>query len=124
MPPDALHELNRQIGLLLGGVDGLRRDLQASDLKSDRSRADMHRRLDDLVDQAAEIETTVSVIGTRLAAVEATIKDRVMPTVGRVEAWEQRGIGAIAAVGLVSGTMGAILMAFWQEIFAKLTRTG
>ncbi len=124
MPPDALHELNRQVGILIGEVNGLRRDLAASDAKSDTSRRDMHKRLNDLVDQTAEIEMTVSVSGARLETVEATLKTDVMPTVGKVNAWEQRGIGALAAVGLVSGGVGAILMAFWQEILAKLTRTG
>lgn len=124
MPPDALHELNRQIGMLISGVDGLRRDLQASDMKSDQSRINVHRRLDDLVDQTGEIDTTVSVIGARLETVEATIKEQIMPTVGKVKAWEQRGIGALAAVGLVAGGVGAFVATFWQEFLAKITRTG
>lgn len=124
MPPDALHELNRQIGMLISGVDGLRRDIQASDMKSDQSRINVHRRLDDLVDQTGEIDTTVSVIGARLETVEATIKEQIMPTVGKVKAWEQRGIGALAAVGLVAGGVGAFVANFWQEFLAKITRTG
>ena len=123
-PPDTLHELNRQVGILIGEVAALRRDQAQADLKSDQSRANMHRRLDDLVDQNGEIDTTISVIGERMATVEKTLKDQVMPTVGKVQAWEQRGIGALAAVGLVSGGVGAFVATFWSDILAKLTRSG
>jgi hypothetical protein len=124
MPPDALHDLNRQLGMVIAGLDAMRRDLAASEAKSDRPRGDVHRRLDELVNQVGEIDTTVSVTGARLETVETTIKDRVMPTVGKVDAWEQRGIGALATAGMAGSAIGAALVYFWAEIVAKLTRTG
>lgn len=124
MPPEAFNDLNRQIGMLITGVDGLRRDLAASDAKSDQSRIGVHRRLDDLVDQVVEIDTTVSVIGERLATVEGTLSEHVLPTVNMVRAWEQRGIGALAVAGMAGSALTAAVIYFWAEIVAKLTRTG
>lgn len=125
MPPeDRLNELNRQVGMLISEVSGLRRDLAASDLKSDQSRVGVHRRLDDLVDQYGEIDTTVSVIGERMATVEGTLTDQVLPTVNMVRAWEQRGIGALAVAGMAGSALTAAVIYFWAEIVAKLTRTG
>ena len=124
MSADAMHDINRQLGMVIAGLEGMRRDLSTSESKSDQSRIGVHRRLDDLVDQVGEIDTTVSVIGARLATVETTLKERVMPTVGKVNAWEQRGIGALATAGMAGSAFGAVIVYFWQEIVAKLTRLG
>ncbi len=130
MAPDAMHEINRQLGMLIAGQEGLRLDVAEiktssamSDAKSDQSRRDMHQRLDKLGAQVSEVDTTASIIGARIETVENTIQKKVIPTVEKVTAWEQRGIGALAAVGLVSGTIGAVVASFWQEILAAITRT-
>lgn len=124
MTADAMHDINRQLGMVIAGLEGMRRDLSASDAKSDQSRIGVHRRLDDLVDQVGAIDTTVSVIGARLATVETTLKDLVMPTVNKFDAWEQRGLGALAMAGMAGSAIGAAIVYFWAEIVAKLTRTG
>lgn len=117
----ALQEMNRTIGMMLASVDGLRRDFAAADLKSDQRLANVHRRLDDLVDQFGDMETKMERFGDRLVGVESEMASDVRPTVADVRNWKQRGMGALAVTGVASAAIGAFIASFWHEIIAKLT---
>jgi len=117
----ALQDMNRQVGMLIAGVDGLRRDFAASDAKSDQRLANVHRRLDQLVDQFGDLETKVERFGDRLVSVEKEMDADIRPTVAEVRNWKQRGMGALAMTGVASMAIGSFITYFWHEIVAKLT---
>ena len=117
----ALQDMNRQVGMLIAGVDGLRRDFAVSDAKSDQRLANVHRRLDDLVDQFGDMEVKLERLGERLIGVEKEMASDVRPTVADVRNWKQRGMGALAVTGVASAAIGAFVATFWHEIVARLT---
>lgn len=117
----ALQDMNRQVGMLIAGVDGLRRDFAASDTKSDQRLANVHRRLDDLVDQFGDMEVKLERFGERMVSVEKEMASDIRPTVADVRNWKQRGMGALAVTGVASAAIGAFIASFWHEIIAKLT---
>lgn len=120
----ALHEINRTLGMMTASVDELRRDFAASEIKQDQSRANIHRRLDDLVDHVGEIEATVANVSARVAQIEVEMSKTVMPVIADVTAWKQRGVGALVVAGMAGSAFGAAIAYFWAEIIAKFTRVG
>ena len=129
--PDPLLELNRLLGGLEASMRDVRSDIADVSSKADQSRAIMHRRLDEALKQIGDVKFQVrhidgrmTAMAERIAAVEVDIKTNVMPTVVEVRAWKQRGIGALALAGMAGGAIMAFVYAFWQEIIAKITRTG
>lgn len=120
----AILDLTRSVGELSAKVGSLGETVKHSDTKSDAWRANVHRRLDDAIDRIGEIENAVERIGDRLVQIETRTKDDVMPVVDKVNAWEQRGVGALFAAGIAGSALGVLIATFWTDIVARLTRTG
>lgn len=109
----------------------VRDDIAAVSSKADQSRAIVHRRLDEALKQIGDVRLQVKHIDdrvialvNRVAAIETNIQTNVMPTVREVHSWKQRGIGFLALAGIAGASFMAFVYAFWQEIIAKITRTG
>jgi len=120
----SLHEINRTLGGLTATVERMERALASSDLKADNHRSNVHRRLDDMLDTTGEIERRLDHLEGRVAGVDKSLRDDVMPTVTEVRIWKQRGVGALFVAGIAGSFVGAGVAWMWQELVAKVMRLG
>lgn len=96
--------MHREIGMLTAKVDMILEGIRRSEEKSDVSRASTHRRMDEIVDRVSKVELTA-------AAVKEDINE-IKPTVDDVKMWRQRGIGALAIVGIGASALTFIATKF------------
>lgn len=108
-----LDEISKAIGGLEQAVIGLRNDLQQSETRSIDHRANLHRRVDDLVSDVGDL-------GVKVASMEATVSDSKTVT-DDVKRWKLMGIGALAVVG-IGGTALGVMVANSLEAIAKFFR--
>lgn len=120
----SLHEINRTLGGLTATVERMERALASSDNKADVHRSNVHRRLDDMVDATGEIERRLDHLEGRVATVDKSLREDVMPTVTEVRIWKQRGVGALFVAGIAGSFVGAGVAWMWQELIAKVMRIG
>jgi len=113
--PENMNELNRTLGIVLGEIDFLikevkdiRDDMTDSEGKSDTSRASIHRRLDEVVQRTGSLEG-------KMGSVERTV-DEVKVVTEQVERWRLMGLGALGITGLAAGSIGAFFAAYWDSI--------
>ncbi len=111
-PPDDNY-IHQQIGTLTAKVDMLIEATRRSEEKSDVSRASMHRRMDEIVDRVSKVENTSS-------AVQDDVKE-MRPVVDAVVMWRQRGIGALAIVGIGASALTFIVTKFGSQLLAWAT---
>lgn len=116
----ALREMTGQIGGLTEAVNGVRRDVAAFDQRI----GNVHRRLDDIVDDVGVVREEVVGFAERLQAIETAHRESVIPTVDKVRSWEQRGVGAAAVLGIVFTSLGVAVAKFWHEILAWVISLG
>lgn len=119
-------EIYRAIGKLEATVDGLRRDIQQSEMRGDSHRADIHKRVDDI---AVEIKA-VKVEAVKVKAAVATVIENMDTVKGdlastkeisdEVRAWKQRGIGALFVVGIGASAITFALAKYWTQIIGWL----
>lgn len=116
---DQTAEIFQAIGRLTESVEGLRRDVGRSDETSYENRKIVHARLDDIVQRVTVMEATSK-------SLSDSLKNEVIPTVAKVKLWEQRGIGFLAATGMVGTGVGAAIAtwvwSYWDS-FQKLFRS-
>ena len=96
----------RTLGILLAKVEAIQDTLS----RAEQSRANMHRRLDEVVKEVGDLKTDVeSMRGTVAASKEIT---------DEVKAWKQRGIGALAIVGFGASGLTFIIQHYFDQIAA------
>lgn len=108
----SLNELYRAIGGLTAEVKALRDQLVESERRSAEHRNRVYGRLEDIDDRAAKLERRVDQAVATLAEIKPTVDD--------VLIWKQRGIGALAAVGIAASAIGAAIGLLWTKIAAWL----
>ena len=113
--PDNMNELNRTLGIELGKIDFLikevkdiRDDMTDSEGKSDTSRASIHRRLDEVVQRTGSLEGKMTGVEASLADVKQVTDD--------VTRWRLMGLGALGITGLAAGSIGAFFATYWDSI--------
>ncbi|MDP9837620.1 hypothetical protein J2T09_002372 [Neorhizobium huautlense] len=104
--------MQREIGMLSGKLDMLIESVRRSEEKSDVSRASIHRRMDEMTDRMGKVEATVS-------DVQDDVKD-MRPVVDEVQVWRQRGIGALAIVGVGASALTFVVTKFGSDLWAWL----
>lgn len=90
--------LHQQMGEMLAEIRNLRDAFRQSEIKSDSSRASMHKRMDLLVDRVGKVEGSV-------AAVQEDVSE-MRPVTDDVKRWKLMGIGALAMIGIGGMAMG------------------
>lgn len=90
--------------MLTAKVDMILEGVRRSEEKSDASRASMHRRMDEIVDRVSKVELTT-------AAVQEDVSE-MKPITDDVKMWRQRGIGALAIVGIGASALTFIATKF------------
>ncbi|UXN64394.1 DUF1515 domain-containing protein [Phyllobacterium sp. A18/5-2] len=118
MPPTSLNDIYKAIGTLSAQVDGLRRDIDASERRAgaenreaDEKRAQVHRRMDDLITEVGDIKTDIATITEQVKDSKTVTDD--------VKKWKAMGIGALGVVG-IGGTALGVSLASYFEWLAKL----
>lgn len=114
----SLNDIYKSIGALTAEVQGLRRDMEASERRAalenreaDEKRAIVHRRMDDIVSEVGDIKTDI-------ATITGQVKDSKVVT-DQVKQWKLMGMGALAVVG-IGGTALGVSIANSFEWVAKL----
>ena len=102
--------MQREIGMLTAKVDMILETMRRSEEKSDVSRASMHRRLDDQADRMGKVESAVN-------DVQDDVKD-MKPVVEEIQMWRQRGIGALAIVGIGASALTFLVTKFGASLMA------
>lgn len=102
--------VERDIGALLAQVKGITETLA----NQDRSRANLHRRVDDL-------NSVVSDMKGNIEHLTKDVQDSKYVT-DEVKRWKQRGMGALAVVGLGGTAFGVVISDAVQKFVALLAR--
>ncbi|MGB3811668.1 MAG: DUF1515 family protein, partial [Shinella sp.] len=96
---------HQQMGELIASQRAILEDLrriedkiQRSDDRSDASRTKMHRRIDEVVGAAAEVQTAV-------ATLEKDVRD-MKPVTDEVRRWKLMGMGALGMMGVGGMVLG------------------
>lgn len=100
-----LNDIYKSIGILTAEVQGLRRDMEASERRAalenreaDEKRAIVHRRIDEMVSEVGDIKTDI-------AAITEQVKDSKVVT-DEVRKWKLMGLGALGVVGIGGTALG------------------
>lgn len=116
-----MNELNRMVGQLIAGIEGIKEDVTAirfemreSEKTSAESRKGMHRRLDEVVGRTGTLER-------EMHAVQSTVTD-VKAVTDKVTMWEQRGIGALAMSGFAASAFTFLITHYWEQIVRYFAR--
>ncbi|SCB16556.1 DUF1515 family protein [Rhizobium hainanense] len=96
-PPDDNY-IHQQIGTLTAKVDMLIEATRRQEEKSDASRASVHRRVDEIVDRLAKVESTAS-------AVQEDVSE-MRPVTDDVKRWKLMGLGALGMIGIAGMALG------------------
>jgi len=64
----------------------------------------------------------MTTVEAKISSVKQDITEDAMPTIEKVKIWEQRGIGFLAAAGMVGTGLGAALASFLWSYWEKLQR--
>lgn len=103
------------LGKLTESVNSLRREFERFEEISAENRVVVRERLDELNERVSSVETKV-------IDLKEDLTDDVMPTINKVQIWEQRGIGFLAAAGMVGTGLGAVMAStlwyFWDRLKA------
>lgn len=113
-------EVYRLLGQLVEGQRSqqeatrrLEEALARSDAKSDSSRAIVHRRIDEMVDRTAALETDVRTVTSDIREMK--------PVTEKVRNWEKMGIGALGMVGIGGVALGVSFSDALQRLAGLLT---
>lgn len=109
--------LNATLGSLTANVEGLRRDFERFEDTSREYRTKVHGRLDDAIERLGEVEASVQ-------SLKAYSEKTVQPTVDFVKNMRQRGVGFLAAAGMVGTTFGVAVVStlyyYWGKVIKLL----
>lgn len=100
--------IEASVGELKGKLDMLIKIVEESEKKSAASRADIRERVEEVHSRMAGVQQSVANLASRVTVME--------PFVDKAQKWEQRGIGALAAVGMVAGAVGSALTYFKDSV--------
>lgn len=110
-----LNDIYKSIGILTAEVQGLRRDMEASERRAslenreaDENRAIVHRRMDEIVSE-------VGVIKSDIATITSQVKDSKAVT-DEVKNWKMMGIGVLGIVGLGGRAHGVSIVLYVKWI--------
>lgn len=109
---EASASVERTLGELVAEVRNLRSTLEDHQERSDKSRSDLHRRIDTLVDRVDHTETSVETI-------KRDIKD-MKPVTEDVKRWKLMGVGALAVTGMAFAAIGVTFADFIRRAIAVI----
>jgi len=106
------NEIFDRLGQLTAEMKAVSEHLSRQDQKSEASRANMHRRLDEVVLRVGYLESDMNAVKTTTSEVKV-VTDEVVE-------WKQRGMGALAVIGIGGAVLGGMTVWFWGQILAAI----
>lgn len=120
-----LNEINRSVGTLTERVDGLRADVAESRQESEDNRNKVYLRLEQAERRVAEASDSISERVAELERLTADTASKVLkmePVILAFTRMQQRGIGAMAVIGLTATVIGGAVALKWDAFVAWLDR--
>ncbi|TIV35406.1 MAG: DUF1515 domain-containing protein [Mesorhizobium sp.] len=106
------NEIFDRLGQLTATMKAISDHLERQDKNSAVSRANMHRRLDEVVDRVGDLESDMSQVKLTTAGVKEVTDE--------VRQWKQRGLGALGVIGIAGAVLGGATVWFWGQILQAL----
>lgn len=103
-----LDDISMAIGRMEAEMAGLRRDLQASELRAVDHRSGVHHRMNEIVGEIGEVKQDIVAIKADVTAVKEDVSE-VKPVTDDVRRWRQMGLGALGVVGIGGAAVGYAL---------------
>lgn len=100
-PPEYSQSVHQQLGELISSVKTLQESFRRSEDKSDLSRAQMHGRMDSMIERVGKVEAGVG-------EVQEDVKE-MKPIVDEITQWKNRGIGGLFIIGIGASAITFIL---------------
>jgi len=101
-----------QLGATMESVDkqliAIRADMESSEHKSETSRANMNRRVDEIASRTGSLESDMKAVKEDLTTVKTVTED--------VTRWREMGMGALAVTGIAAGSLASLVAYYWSEI--------
>lgn len=104
----------RELGKISATLVAMKDGQDEFQKESKEHRMKVNARLKDMDERISDLEQTSRVNSDVLTA-------NVLPTVNKVQIWEQRGIGFLALAGIAGTSMGAMMMKYGSEIANALS---
>lgn len=101
----------RTLGQLLAKVENIEKTLS----KADESRAAVHRRIDDVVDEMGAVKSDIGGFKSDLKAMSKTVQGTKDVT-DEVRRWKLMGLGALGVVGMGGTALGAAIVGAFEWI--------
>lgn len=119
-----LDEINRSVGMLVERLEGVRVDVAESRSESKEHRQMVYEKLErherrtteleeEMIERLGKLETLAATTAAKVAKIE--------PTIEAFTRLQQRGIGAMAIVGLAATLIGGAIALKWDAFAAWLT---
>lgn len=100
--------IESDVGELKGKLDMLIKFVEDAEKKSAASRAEIRDRVEEVQNRMGGVEQSVANLASRVTVIE--------PFVDEARKWQQRGIGALAGVGMIAGAVGSVLTYFKDSV--------
>lgn len=120
-----LDEISEAIGSLRSDVKNLNQTLSDNTRRADLHRAVIHKRVDEVVAEFGKLSAAAETIESKVDAVEA-IAIEAKAVTDQVKMWEQRGMGALAVIGVAGTLLGGTIVGFvvyWWDAIMRLMRS-
>lgn len=108
MAPASNNEIYDRLGQLTATMKAVSDHLERQDKNSASSRANMHRRLDEVVVRVGSLEGDMASIKITTAGVKEVTDE--------VRQWKQRGLGALGVIGIGGTVLGGALVWFFGQL--------
>jgi hypothetical protein len=114
----------RELGILIGKVEGISTQLAEIGKRldrSDESRRGLHGRMDGLAEQVQQVKSNVEKVETKLGAVADDVAE-MKPEVALVKGIKGKAAGAVVVLGSIGAFLAWLASNFWEPIRAGLGR--
>ncbi|PZM07571.1 DUF1515 family protein [Rhizobium tubonense] len=111
-PGEFSPSVHQQLGELIAGMRNLTESVRRSEDKSDLSRAQMHGRMDAMIDRIGKVEATVTGVQEDITEMK--------PVVDEVTAWRNKGIGGLFIIGIGASAITFIITLILTQSYNQI----
>ncbi|WP_321504029.1 DUF1515 family protein [Breoghania sp.] len=116
---DPLHDIQRELGRLIGLVEGIKDDQEKETRRASTSRRDLHAKVDAAKDRAEDAAHAADAAKTAADTANAKIEKDIMPVIDEVRRWKFAGMTWLAIAGVAGASVLAFVIWAWDVIRAK-----
>jgi hypothetical protein len=111
-PGEFSPSVHQQLGELIQGMKTLQESFRRSEDKSDMSRAQMHGRMDAMIERVGKVESTVGIV-------QEDVKE-MRPVVDEITQWKQRGVGGLFIIGIGASAITFVVTIFVTQSYNQI----